>query len=327
MPNMSNAMPIFNPEVVVNRCQAEAIVRGENLTKRFANNIAIDNVDIEIRPGEIIALLGPNGAGKTTLTNLLLGRLQPEDGSCQVFKDNPRKIPVRHRIGAMLQVSNVPPTLTVSEHIKCFSRYYPNAMSHEETIKKAGLTGLENSRFGKLSGGQKQRLLFALAICGNPDLLFLDEPTVGLDVEARRQFWEVICELRKQGTSVLLTTHYLEEADALADYIYVLAKGRVVAQGTSALIKKQVAGRSIRCATQLPVELLQKIEEVVSVSFSGKHLEIRSHDVEKTLRFMLSRDEKLSDLTVIDGGLEQAFLNIVDSNNGNQNTGVEEIKA
>jgi ABC-2 type transport system ATP-binding protein len=155
------------------------------------------------------------------------------------------------RIGAMLQVAKVPETLRVAEHIDLFSSYYPRPLHLTQTLAVAGLEDLEHRAFGELSGGQKQRLLFALALCGDPDVLFLDEPTVGLDVEARRILWQEIRKLIARGKTVLLTTHYLQEADELADRVVVINKGKIIVEGTPAEIKGQTAGRRIRCVSGL----------------------------------------------------------------------------
>ena len=174
----------------------------KGVTKRFGAIVALRDVDLHIRPGELLALLGPNGAGKTTAVKLLLGLLKPNSGAVEII--------ARERIGAMLQVAKVPETLRVREHIDLFSSYYPAPLPMNQVLAAAGLAGLENRLFGELSGGQRQRVLFALAICGKPDLLFLDEPTAGLDAEARRVLCEHIRAFVAGGGSVLLTTHYLE---------------------------------------------------------------------------------------------------------------------
>ncbi len=218
--------------------------------KRYGAVTALDGIDFAIRPGEVVALLGPNGAGKTTAVQLLLGLVRASEGEALLFGHDPRRPEARMRTGAMLQVSKVPETLKVREHVDLISSYYPRPLPASEVMAAAGLEGLEDRLFGKLSGGQKQRVLFALALCGDPDLLFLDEPTVGLDVESRRAFWTVIEEKASQGRSVLLTTHYLEEADALADRIVLINKGRIAAEGTPAEIKARAAGRKVRCRHQ-----------------------------------------------------------------------------
>ena len=211
----------------------------ESVSMNYGEVRALRNVNFAVRAGEVVALLGPNGAGKTTAVKLLLGLLQPNSGKTRVFGGDPTHPQNRMRTGAMLQVGRVPETLRVREHIDLFSCYYPQPMPFEEVLAAAGLEKLRDRKFGDLSGGQRQRTLFALAICGNPDLLFLDEPTVGLDVEARRALWEEIRRLVDRGKTVLLTTHYLEEADALADRIAVINQGEIIAEGTPAEIKAQ----------------------------------------------------------------------------------------
>src|SRR5580693_4934033 len=206
----------------------------EGVNKNYGTIRALRNVDFRVRAGEVVALLGPNGAGKTTAVRLLLGLLQPNAGRARVFGGDPTNPENRMRTGAMLQVGRVPETLRVREHIDLFSTYYPKPMALGEVLAAAGLEKLSERKFGDLSGGQRQRVLFALAICGDPDLLFLDEPTVGLDVEARRALWEEIRRLVDHGTTVLLTTHYREEADALADRIAVINEGAIIAEGTPA---------------------------------------------------------------------------------------------
>src|SRR5256885_1658254 len=204
----------------------------ERVTKNYGPVRALSGVDFRVRAGEVVALLGPNGAGKTTAVKLLLGLLQPNSGKARVFGGDPTNPENRMRTGAMLQVGRVPETRRVREHIDLSSSYYQTPTGPAEALAAAGLEKLSERKFGELSGGQKQRVLFALAICGNPDLLFLDEPTVGLDVEARRMLWDEIRQLVQRGKTVLLTTHYLQEADALADRVAVIDKGEIIAEGT-----------------------------------------------------------------------------------------------
>ncbi len=217
--------------------QEEAAVLS-GVTKNYGSHRALDGVDLSVRRGELLALLGPNGAGKTTAVKLMLGLLKPDAGTVRVFGQDPRKAEGRQRTGTMLQVARVPETMRVREHIDLFSSYYPHPLPMAEIVHAAGLGGIEKRFFGELSGGQKQRVLFALAICGDPDLLFLDEPTVGLDVAARRTLWGQIRTLLSRGKSILLTTHYLEEADALASHVAVINNGRVIANGTPSEVKK-----------------------------------------------------------------------------------------
>lgn len=219
-----------------------------SVTKRYGPIEALRGIDLTIEPGELVALLGPNGAGKTTAVRILLGLATPTYGRASVFGCQPGSQAAKLRCGALLQVGKVPETLKVREHVELFSSYYRHPLPVRETIAASGLGGIEGRQFGDLSGGQKQRLLFALAICGNPDLLFLDEPTVGLDVEARRALWGRIRAFVARGGSVLLTTHYLDEADALANRVVVIHQGRIVAEGTPAEIKDRGASNVLEDA-------------------------------------------------------------------------------
>jgi len=265
-------------------------------------------VDFRVRAGEVVALLGPNGAGKTTAVKLLLGLMQPNSGSVQVFGGDPMNPENRMRTGAMLQVARVPETLRVREHIDLFSAYYPKPTAPAEILSSVGLEKLSDRKFGDLSGGQRQRVLFALAICGDPDLLFLDEPTVGLDVEARRMLWDEIRKMVTRGKTVLLTTHYLQEADALADRIVVINQGEIIAEGTPSEIKAKTAGKRIRCITSLSLNALRLIPGVTGVKEDREAVELHGIEAEPILRELLDRDATLSGLEVSSAGLEEAFL-------------------
>lgn len=292
----------------------------EAVNKNYEDVRALKSVNFRVGAGELVALLGPNGAGKTTAVKLLLGLLPPNSGKVRVFGGNPTNPENRMRTGAMLQVARVPETLRVREHIDLFSSYYQNPMPMSAVLAAAGLEKLSDRKFGDLSGGQRQRVLFALAICGNPDLLFLDEPTVGLDVEARRMLWDEIRQLVGRGKTVLLTTHYLQEADALADRVVVINKGEIVAEGTPAEIKAQTAGKRIRCITSLSRETLSQIPGVTEVKQDREAVELHTAEAEPVLRELLARDMGLSGLEVSAAGLEEAFLALTQdsSKNGNQ---------
>ncbi len=291
----------------------ETIAELRGVTRRFGTQTAVDGLDLSIPRGGVYALLGPNGAGKTTTISLLLGLIRADAGTATVFGRKPGEMDARLAIGAMLQVSGVPATLTVREHIEQFSGYYPKPLPFAEVIARAGLEGLEDRRFGKLSGGQKQRVLFALAICGNPELLFLDEPTVGLDVEVRRRLWSVIRDLAAEGRTIVLTTHYLEEADALADRVGVLNHGRLVAEGTPAEIKARVGGRIIRCTTTLSEAELRALPGVRGLRRHSARVELAVDEAEPVLRELLARDAALADLEVIGIGLDDAFLSLTEA--------------
>jgi len=292
----------------------------EGVNKNYGDIRALRGINFSVRAGEVVALLGPNGAGKTTAVKLLLGLLQPNFGRARVFGGDPTNPENRMRTGAMLQVGRVPETLRVREHIDLFSSYYPSPMPPAEVLAAVGLEKLGDRKFGDLSGGQRQRVLFALAICGDPDLLFLDEPTVGLDVEARRMLWDEIRRMVTRGKTVLLTTHYLQEADALADRVAVINQGEIIAQGTPSEIKAKTAGKRIRCITSLELNILRKIPGVTEVKEDREAIEIHAVEAEPVVRELLARDARLSGLEVTSAGLEEAFLALTQDNgqNGNQ---------
>lgn len=286
----------------------------KGVSKNYGDVKALRNVTLDVHAGEVVSVLGPNGAGKTTAVKLLLGLAGANAGTVNVFGGDPRNPNNRLRTGAMLQVARVPETLRVKEHVDLFSSYYPKPLPLAETLATAGLKEIANRKFGELSGGQKQRVLFALAICGDPDLIFLDEPTVGLDVEARRVLWEEIRKLVSRGKTVLLTTHYLQEADALADRVVVINKGEIIAEGTPAEIKSRTAGKQIRCVSSLPVVEVCSIPGVLEVRADREGILISTAAPDSVLRELFQRDERLSGVEVISAGLEEAFLALTQDN-------------
>lgn len=296
----------------------------QGVTKNYGAIAALKDVTLNVRAGELLAVLGPNGAGKTTSIRLLLGLSRPGAGIVRVFGEDPRHHRTRARVGAMLQVARVPETLRVKEHISLFRSYYPSPLPFDEIIQSAGLEGMENRLFGSLSGGEKQRVLFALAICGNPHLVFLDEPTVGLDVTTRHLIWQQIRRLVQQRRTVVLTTHYLEEVDALADRVIVLNQGAIVAEGSAAEIKSKTAQRKIRCVTRLTPAQIGAIQGVDAVSSQESRIEIKTAAVEPVLRELFLRDPDLGSLELTNSSLEEAFLKIID---GSQSEQMQEMTA
>ncbi len=269
---------------------------------------AVDDIELALEPGRITVLLGPNGAGKTSAIKLLLGLVAPAAGSARVFGMDPRTLAARRPVGVMMQISKVPETLRVQEHIDTFRSYYPHPLGRAALIEAAGLEGLERRLYGTLSGGEKQRVLFALALAGDPALLFLDEPTVGMDVGTRRSFWTRIRALRDDGRAVLLTTHYLDEADALADRIIVLDHGRIVADGSPTHIKRTVPRRRIRCRTTLPLDQVRGLAHVQRAAADEQGTTILTAAAEDVVRALLRADPSLHDLEVSGASLEDAFL-------------------
>ena len=295
-------------EATVN--DAALVARLDGASKRYGGVLALDRVDLEVRRGEVLALLGPNGAGKTTAISLLLGLLRTDTGSASLFGAVPQMLAPRRRIGAMLQTAGVPETLTVGELIELFRSYYPRPRTVADIVELAGVSSIISKRYGKLSGGQQRRAQFALAIAGNPEILFLDEPTTGLDIEARETLWKTIRTLVREGCAIVLTTHYLEEAEALADRVTVLARGRIVAAGSVQQIRARVAQRQIRCVTALAPDAIARWPQVRSATRSGERLEIVTDAAETIVRRLLAEDAQLSELEIQRAGLAEAFVEI-----------------
>ena len=276
--------------------------------KRFGDVVALDGIDLDIHPGEVLAVLGANGAGTTTALGLLTGLLTADGGEVSLFGRDPRDPEARQGIGVMLQAAALPDGLRVAEHVRLQSAYYGAPRPLAETLALAGIAGLAKRGYGELSGGQQRRVQFALAICGRAPLLFVDEPTTGLDVEARRGFWQVLRELRDAGTAIVLTTHYLEEADALADRVVLLAGGRVIAHDTPVALKSRAASRRVRARTRLPAAVIAVWPEVETVRVADGIAEVASADPEALLRRWLAADDTLAGLEVRALTLEETFL-------------------
>ncbi|MHB8448810.1 MAG: ABC transporter ATP-binding protein [Rudaea sp.] len=279
-------------------------------SKRYGKLLALDGVDLDVRRGQVLALLGPNGAGKTTAISLLLGLLDPDAGSATVFGEKPHALAARRRIGAMLQTTAVPDTLQVGELIALFRSYYPRPRTVADIAALAGVNDLLQRRYGKLSGGQQRRVQFALAMAGRVEILFLDEPTTGLDIDARTTMWKTIRALVAEGCAVVLTTHYLEEAEALADRVAVLARGRIVADGSVAQLRARVGQRRIRCISAMDAAAIAGWPDVRSAARDGEHLEIVTDSAEAVVRRLLDQDAQLHELEVRRARLAEAFVEI-----------------
>jgi len=287
-----------------------AVLEFAAASKRYGATLALDALDLAVQPGKLLALLGPNGAGKTTAIALALGLFEPDAGSVCLFGQSPHLLTARRHIGVMLQSAGLPDTLKVRELLAQTCAAYAQPLALDECVRMAGLEGLLERRYGKLSGGQQRRVQFALAICGRPRLLFLDEPTVGLDIEARSILWQTIRALVAAGSAVVLTTHYLEEAEALADCVAVLAHGRIVAQGSVAQVRARVAQKRIRCISTLDVAVIAAWPQVRSAARDGERIEIVTAVAEPVVRELFVADPALHELEVQRAGLAEAFVEI-----------------
>jgi ABC-2 type transport system ATP-binding protein len=295
----------------------------ESVTRRYGDVVALDDVTLAVEPGRVTSILGPNGAGKTTAVKLMLGLIRPTEGRVRLLDGAPADPRSRMRAGAMLQVAGLPDTLRVHELVRLFQSYYPRPLPYGRVVELTGLDGFEERLVGKLSGGQKQRVAFALALCGDPDVLFLDEPTAGLDVETRRRFWSGVRELVDDARTVVLTTHYLEEADALSDRIVVFQRGRIRADGTPHQIKAQAAARRIRCITALRPGDIARLPEVRAARYDKAAVEVLTNHAEAVVRQLLERDPGLRELEITGAGIEDAFLALMTEEPGRE-TGSEE---
>jgi len=280
-------------------------------SKKYGNFEALKNVSFAIEKGSLVAMLGPNGAGKTTSISLMLGLRRPTAGKALIFGDDPRRIATRKRFGAMLQESGVPQLLKVTELVELYRSYYPRPLPTDQVVKLVGLEEKANALVRDLSGGQTQRLYFALAICGDPEVLFLDEPTVGMDVEGRRVFLRAIRDFAAGGKTVLLTTHYLEEADELAERVLVIDKGQVIADGSPQEIKSRVAGSKITFTSSVPLDPAALGGLPVSASDMSDHrVTLMTNDPQSVLRELFRRNVDMSNLEVRGADLEEAFLSL-----------------
>ena len=277
--------------------------------KRYGDVEALRGVDLTVRGGEVVAMLGPNGAGKTTSISLMLGLRRPTAGQARLFGLPPTDRRARSRCGVMLQESGITGVLSVREIVDVFRAYYPAPLPAARALAMAGLTEQAAARVGTLSGGQRQRLYFALAICGDPDVLFLDEPTVGMDVEARRAFVASIQTLSGAGKTIVFTTHYLREAEELARRIVVIDRGRVIADASPAELKARVPGKKITLTAGRPFrrELFDGLP-ARALTLSAERASLLSNEPAHVLRELFRRGLEVTDLEVTGADLEEAFL-------------------
>ncbi|MFC9114812.1 MULTISPECIES: ABC transporter ATP-binding protein [Streptomyces] len=289
----------------------------DRVIKRYGDVRAVDDVTLTLRAGETVALLGPNGAGKSTALDLLLGLKRPDSGTVTVCGTGPREAIVAGRVGAMLQSGGLMGEVTVAELVGLACGLHPRPHPVPDVLARAGLTGIAGRRADKLSGGQAQRLRFALATAGDSDLIVLDEPTTGMDVTARRAFWATMRDQADQGRTVLFATHYLEEADAIADRVLVLHRGRLLADGTAGEIKASAGVRrvSFDLAGGTPDQAaLRRLPAVTAVDVSpGGTVRLRSSDADATVHALYGLGLRPRNLEVAGLGLEQAFVTLTET--------------
>ena len=283
----------------------------ERVGKSYGQIEALQDISFEVDFGTTVALLGPNGAGKSTLFKLMMGSARATQGNISVLGHKPGSLAARQTCGAMLQVSGVPATLSVLEHIKLFRNYYPHPLPIEEIIGKARLEGLENRRYGTLSGGEQQKLHFALAIAGDPKLLFLDEPTTSMDVETRQSMWKQVKEFAEVGKTLIVSTHSLDEADSLADRIIILNEGRIVADASSREIRASVGATLVSACSNLNFGELSALPGVVRVERLLERTRLFVNAPEAAVRAWLSADPSLEGLEVQPAQLYDAYLHLV----------------
>jgi ABC-2 type transport system ATP-binding protein len=287
------------------------------LRKSFGDVKAVQGVDISIAPSSTVALLGPNGAGKTTTIDMLLGLQRADAGRITVFGRTPSDAVKAGLVGGMLQVGSLVKDLTIRELVKLVAGIYPKPLGVDEALQIAGIADIAERRTNKLSGGQAQRVRFAIALVADPELLVLDEPTAALDVEGRRDFWASMRAVAARGKTVLFATHYLEEADAYADRVVLMARGKVVADGTPTEIKARVGSRTITAT--LPGADLAAVGALPGVSAAetrGDDIVLRCSNSDSALRALLASFPRAFNIEVRGGSLEEAFIEL---------TGAEEL--
>jgi len=289
------------------------VASGLRKTYRTSNGpiAAVRGIDVEIEPGETVALLGPNGAGKSTTLDMLLGLTAPDSGTVTLFGSKPEDAVDRGAVGAMLQSGALIRDLTVRELVAQMASLYPEPLDVGETLELVGIADIAGQRTQTLSGGPSQRVRFALALVANAELLVLDEPTVGMDVQSRHAFWETMRGAAAHGRTVLFATHYLEEADAYADRAVLMASGRIVADGPTTEIKSMVGTRTIRATLpDVPVEELERLPGVSRAERRGESVALSCTDSDAAIRALVDRYGQARDIEIRGAGLEEAFLEL-----------------
>ncbi len=287
---------------------------------------AVRGIDVSISGGETVALLGPNGAGKSTTIDMLLGLAAPDSGTVSVFGRSPREAVDAGLVGGMLQTGELIRDLSVRELVAVMASLYPNPLEVDDVLSLAGLSDVASQRTQKLSGGQTQRVRFAVAMVSNPDLLVLDEPTVALDVEGRRAFWSMMRGYAATGKTVLFATHYLEEADANADRVVLMAHGLVVADGPTTEIKARVGMRTIRATlTEAELPELRELPGVTSADRHGESVILRCSDSDRAIRALLERYPGARDIEITGAGLEEAFLELTADTDADRSASPAEV--
>jgi ABC-2 type transport system ATP-binding protein len=308
---------------------ATEVVTVQHLVKRYANVLAVNDVSFSIREGEIFGIIGPNGAGKTTSVECISGLRAPDAGSISVYGFSPRddRNKIREVVGVQLQQSALPPRLRVGEAVRLFASFYANPLDPDELLEELSIKQCENSAFKNLSGGQKQRLSIALALVGNPKLAILDELTTGLDPEARRETWSLIEHLRDRGVTVILVTHFMDEAEKLCDRLALITHGTVRVLDTPEAIAAQAGGSRVRFIPSQPVDelTLRAIPGVNGIERKQRYVTVTgTGDLAPTVITALAAlGVGVSDVEARAGNLEDAFLKLTKDNASTSSGGIE----
>jgi ABC-2 type transport system ATP-binding protein len=291
----------------------KAAIQLTGVSKIFKGKPAVDNLTLSIQEGTVVALLGPNGAGKTTTVSMILGLQQPTKGTVKLLGADPREQKVRNRIGAMLQDVSVIDGLKVSESINLFRSYYEKPLALQYLLQVSNLESEKDKIASSLSGGQQRRLGFALALAGDPEVIFLDEPTVGMDVTSRQLFWDTVRAMAGRGRTIVLTTHYLDEADSVADRIVVINNGKLIADGTPSEIKAETTGRVISfiAGESVTTERLLALPGVTDIEWSGRKVKLSSSNTDQLIAALIEKRFEMRDIEIQRGGLEDAFQALV----------------